>query len=130
MPESKSGALPLGDIPILKQRPLAGHTEHYSTDKQNLQEYFVEFPRCFRKFPPSPHPRGTLHTRMGCNQSSFLRRQVIAADIADALIIFTALRDDAGKFHATLLHHSAGIGVMGIVVGYQQFHAHNFEHKG
>ena len=43
MPESKSGALPLGDIPILKQRPLAGHTEHYSMDKQNLQEYFVVF---------------------------------------------------------------------------------------
>lgn len=58
---------------------------------------------------------------MGSNQSSFLRRQGIAADIADALIISTALRDDAGKFHAALLHHSAGIGVMGIVVRYQQF---------
>ena len=43
MPESKSGALPLGDIPILVHRPLVGHTAHYNMEDKFLQSFFEIF---------------------------------------------------------------------------------------
>lgn len=43
MPESKSGALPLGDIPMLARRPSAGHTEHYNMLCTVWQSFFANF---------------------------------------------------------------------------------------
>ena len=54
MPESKSGALPLGDIPMLARRPSAGHTEHYNMLCTVWQSFFCEI--C--GFRPSFFPDG------------------------------------------------------------------------
>ena len=52
MPESKSGALPLGDIPMWKWRPSFGHTGHYSMTFLFLQSLFCEFCGGFKKIAP------------------------------------------------------------------------------
>ena len=43
MPESKSGALPLGDIPMCSARPGFGHALYYSMDLLLLQYIFSRF---------------------------------------------------------------------------------------
>ena len=43
MPESKSGALPLGDIPMWRGPLLIGHTGYYSMGFRILQSFFCEF---------------------------------------------------------------------------------------
>ena len=54
MPESKSGALPLGDIPVCCASPLVGHTEHYITGNSFLQSFFENFPE-FHANEPGAH---------------------------------------------------------------------------
>lgn len=68
MPESKSGALPLGDIPMLARRPSAGHTEHYNMLCTVWQSFFCEF--C--GFRPSFFPDGRPG-RLGLETFAVLR---------------------------------------------------------
>ena len=53
MSESKSDALPLGDIPVSERRPLAGHTRYYTTAFPFWQSFFSVF---YRRFPRKSHP--------------------------------------------------------------------------
>ena len=69
MSESKSDALPLGDIPVSERRPLAGHTRYYTTAFPFWQSFFSVF---YRRFPTKSRPDrrviisrfspGTLHS--------------------------------------------------------------------
>ena len=60
MPESKSGALPLGDIPILEVLPLAGHTEYYSTEFPIWQSLFYIFTHFSEKTPAENKSAGVF----------------------------------------------------------------------
>ena len=63
MSESKSDALPLGDIPMLERHPLNGHIGDYIMRQRILQSFFSEIRAFFQegKVFPSRNANFTCH---------------------------------------------------------------------
>ena len=63
MSESKSDALPLGDIPMLERHPLNGHMGDYIMRQRILQSFFSEIRAFFQegKVFPSRNANFTCH---------------------------------------------------------------------